>query len=232
MARSVKKPERRRNEFFDAAERCFRRRGYYETSVEEIADDVGVAKGLFYYYFRSKEDLVEQMAVKIWDDTEPDLVAIVEDDELDAVAKLMLFSKVRRESKAQRLYLWDVVEKERDSLFMRRITEEGVRRMVPLLGRIVRQGVEEGFFDTPYPEEAVEFMLRGSEFITSADLSDPEVLRRQIYIVFDLWRRVLGEDQGVFEGLAKEGEGFVRAMTEQVKKGNGRSGRTDKEERK
>jgi hypothetical protein len=50
-------------------------------------------------------------------------------------------------------------------------------------------------------------------------------------IVFDLWRRVLGEDQGVFEGLAKEDEGFVRAMTEQIERGNGRPGRTKKEER-
>jgi AcrR family transcriptional regulator len=44
-----------------AALRLFGQRGYDETTVEEIAREAGVAKGLLYHYFRSKEEVLERV---------------------------------------------------------------------------------------------------------------------------------------------------------------------------
>jgi len=38
--------------------RCFAAKGYYATSIQEIAEEAGIAKGLVYFYFKSKEDLL------------------------------------------------------------------------------------------------------------------------------------------------------------------------------
>lgn len=43
----------------DAADTLFYRRGYNQTSFHEIADASGVPKGNFYYYFRSKDELLK-----------------------------------------------------------------------------------------------------------------------------------------------------------------------------
>lgn len=55
--RQLKKPEIRRGEIVDTALRLFADRGYEKTTVEAIIGELGVAKGCFYHYFRSKEDL-------------------------------------------------------------------------------------------------------------------------------------------------------------------------------
>ena len=57
--RIVKKPEERRAEMIEAAAKLFVAQGFVRTSVAEIVAAVDVAKGLFYYYFTSKDDMVK-----------------------------------------------------------------------------------------------------------------------------------------------------------------------------
>ena len=57
--RVVKKPEERRAEMVAAATRLFAQQGFVKTSVAEIVSAVDVAKGLFYYYFTTKDDMVK-----------------------------------------------------------------------------------------------------------------------------------------------------------------------------
>jgi len=57
--RVVKKPEERRAEMVAAASKLFAHQGFVRTSVAEIVSAVDVAKGLFYYYFTTKDDMVK-----------------------------------------------------------------------------------------------------------------------------------------------------------------------------
>ena len=59
MMRVVKKPEERRAQMITAAARLFAEQGFVRTSVAEIVSAVDVAKGLFYYYFTTKDDMVK-----------------------------------------------------------------------------------------------------------------------------------------------------------------------------
>lgn len=56
--RVVKKPEERKAEMVAAASKLFAQQGFVRTSVAEIVSAVDVAKGLFYYYFTTKDDMV------------------------------------------------------------------------------------------------------------------------------------------------------------------------------
>ena len=57
--RVMKKPEERRAEMVAAASKLFAQQGFVRTSVAEIVSAVDVAKGLFYYYFTTKDDMVK-----------------------------------------------------------------------------------------------------------------------------------------------------------------------------
>jgi len=47
--------EGRRTQILNAAVRCFARRGYYETTIEELVAETGLSRGALYLYFPSKE---------------------------------------------------------------------------------------------------------------------------------------------------------------------------------
>ncbi len=51
----------RRTQLMDFAARRFAAQGYHPTSVAEIVDGCGVGKGVFYWYFESKEALMHQI---------------------------------------------------------------------------------------------------------------------------------------------------------------------------
>ena len=53
--RIVKEHEERKNEILDTAEILFEEKGYDKCSVNDILNRIGIAKGTFYHYFKSKE---------------------------------------------------------------------------------------------------------------------------------------------------------------------------------
>ena len=61
MKRIVKDPDERRGELIACAQKLFYSKGYESTSVRDIVDEAGVAKGTFYYYFESKQAVLEAM---------------------------------------------------------------------------------------------------------------------------------------------------------------------------
>jgi len=57
----------RRRELLDAAVRVFARKGFHGSRVGDIAEEAGVAHGLLYHYFRSKEEVLETIFREVWD---------------------------------------------------------------------------------------------------------------------------------------------------------------------
>lgn len=58
--RTRKSPEQRRKAFVEAALSLFAEHGVEGTTMQQVADRAGVSYGLFYHYFRSKEDILTE----------------------------------------------------------------------------------------------------------------------------------------------------------------------------
>jgi len=56
----------RRQELLDAAVRVFGRKGFRAARVGDIAEEAGVAHGLLYHYFRSKDEVLETIFRDTW----------------------------------------------------------------------------------------------------------------------------------------------------------------------
>lgn len=54
-----KKGEGNRQRIIEAADRLFFQKGYNQTSFQDISDATGIPRGNFYYYFKTKEDILE-----------------------------------------------------------------------------------------------------------------------------------------------------------------------------
>jgi TetR/AcrR family fatty acid metabolism transcriptional regulator len=56
----------KRRQILDAAVRVFARQGFHATRVSDIADEAEVAYGLVYHYFRSKDEVLNELFVERW----------------------------------------------------------------------------------------------------------------------------------------------------------------------
>lgn len=57
LKKNSKKPEIRRQELIDIADALFTEKGYEAVSVRDILEVVNGAPGMFYYYFKSKQEI-------------------------------------------------------------------------------------------------------------------------------------------------------------------------------
>ncbi|MGY1979506.1 TetR/AcrR family transcriptional regulator [Nocardia gipuzkoensis] len=56
--------ERRRQQILDGARRCFTRKGFHETSMQDVFAESGLSAGAVYRYFKSKDELVTALATE------------------------------------------------------------------------------------------------------------------------------------------------------------------------
>lgn len=83
--------KRREQEISDAATDIFHRRGYADTSVEDIADAVGILKGSLYHYIDTKEDLLFSILHEVHEDVDAMLKAASEREDLPPLERLLAY---------------------------------------------------------------------------------------------------------------------------------------------
>ena len=129
----------------DAAVRVFARKGYHQARVGDVAEEAGVAHGLLYHYFSSKEEVLET----IFRDTWSDLLAAVREvetsdvparEQLRQVAAILLRAW-RRDPDLVRVLVREVT---RSAEVGKRVAEIG--DAFAAIERIVRSGQADGSF--------------------------------------------------------------------------------------
>lgn len=163
MARTVKEYDERYEEFLNVGQRLFYQKGYAQTSVQEIIREIGVAKGLFYYYFSTKAELLDAIVERMAGELLRSLQPMIDDPTLDAPTKLdQFFSRTQRWKFANREFLIDVmavIYRDENTVLRTKILAATMPVVVPQLAKIIRQGNAEGVYDVAYPEECAEIIL-------------------------------------------------------------------------
>src|SRR5687768_3365210 len=83
MATAASSAPDKRRMILDAAVRVFARQGFHHCRVSDVADEAGVAYGLVYHYFDSKEEILNELFLERWQIM---LDAIAEIDRRDDLA--------------------------------------------------------------------------------------------------------------------------------------------------
>ena len=163
MARIVKKEAyaARRNEILDATRRLVYTKGYEQMSVQDILDALQISKGAFYHYFGSKgealDSLIERMVVE---EVVPLLQSVVQDPDLPAIEKLHRYFDTAIQWKSGRkalmLELLRVWLSDENVIVRQKLLNMAIEHVIPLLTDIIRQGIQEGIFETSYPDQTCQ----------------------------------------------------------------------------
>ncbi len=165
----------------NGAIRAFARKGFKETSMDEIASESGVSKGAIYWYYRSKDELIMELMDTFFGSGMPELRAIVESsrpaslqlqDFLDlAVAetkKMMQFRPVLQE-----LYVLAL----RDNS-IKKITRKEFEAYHTILESIIKKGIEGGEFKNVEPHHvanSIISLMEGTALMWSLGIKDIDV---------------------------------------------------------
>ncbi|MFZ1771283.1 MAG: TetR/AcrR family transcriptional regulator, partial [Caldilinea sp.] len=167
-----KEYDERYAEFLAVAQELFYSKGYEQTSVQEIIDKVGVAKGTFYHYFGSKVDLLEALVAHLTTQAATALQPLVTDSSLPAMEKLArFFEQVNTFEVTNRDFLLDtmrVLYQEENVLLRVKVQAQSTALLAPLLAQIIHQGIDEGVFSLEHPDATAEILIGMGQGVSAA----------------------------------------------------------------
>lgn len=142
--RSIAQLEKRKL-ILDSAIRVFADRGYHRSRVGDIAEHAGVAHGLLYHYFASKDDVLRTIFVENWGELMARFRAVAAADEpadekLQGIAKILLRTW-RNDAALVTVMVRDVA---RSKEIQGRVDEVG--EAFAIIERIIREGQRSGTF--------------------------------------------------------------------------------------
>ncbi len=157
--RSIAQEEKRR-QILDAAVRVFARRGYHDSRVGDITEEAGVAHGLLYHYFTSKEEVLEAVFRDAWSEVLDAFGAMEESGEdpqeqLRHVAAILLRSW-RRDPDLVRVLVREIG---RSPQVQTKVEELGQAFLV--IERIVSRGQKERVFRADLDPRLVAWIFYG-----------------------------------------------------------------------
>jgi TetR/AcrR family fatty acid metabolism transcriptional regulator len=166
-------PVDRRRQILDAAIRVFARQGFHACRVSDIAREAGVAYGLVYHYFDSKEEILNTLFLERWQIMldaigEIDARDLPSRDKLRSVAGFIIDS-YRHDPDLMKVI---IVEVTRAANSFGALHLDEIRKAYEGIGAIVEAAREEGSFKSGIPSEfaamcfygAIEQLLSGWVF--------------------------------------------------------------------
>jgi AcrR family transcriptional regulator len=201
MVRTVKNPEVRRQEIIAAARQLFQAKTYEATSMNDVMDALGIAKGTIYHYFKSKDELLAAVVETIVSDGLPaqHIAAETPGNALDKLRVLIAATNLAAEHDV----ILEHLHQPANLGMHTRLLAAAFAEQAPLYAELIRQGCEEGIFHTEHPLECAEFILAAVQFLTDVGIYPwtQEDLHRRVLAFPALIETQLKAPAGSFEFL-------------------------------
>ncbi len=158
MARPVKKsPEQWRNEILNATQKLFLSKGYEETSINDIMEMVGGAKGMFYRFFQSKEEVMQALGNQMFFENNP-FDVVKERSDLNALQKIQEVLALNRSDTERERINVQAISILKDPRILATAVEANRRVLTPLWLELLEEGQQDGSIQTEYAREISELL--------------------------------------------------------------------------
>lgn len=169
--RDVKDPEIRRAEIMVASMLLFMEKGYANTTTQDIVDKVNISRGLLYYHFKNKEDILYCLVERYSEKLLRDIHVIVNDDDKTAIEKIRAFIDATIIStdnvSAEGTELQKTVDLKENRYMLDKLSHKLIEKLTIYFERIINQGISEKVFSVKYPSETAEFLMTAYVFVSN-----------------------------------------------------------------
>lgn len=187
MTRPVKKqPEQWKDEILSAAQKLFTSKGYDETSISDIMEAVGGAKGMFYRCFKSKEEIMQTLGDMMFFQNNP-FNAVKERTDLNGLQKIRHMLLLNQSDTEREHLNMQAVPILKDPRILAAAIESNRRVLTPLWFELLEEGRQDGSIQTEYAKEISELLPLVNFWILPSVYPDTaEGIRHKFHFILEV----------------------------------------------
>jgi len=192
----------KKEQILDVSLSLFLEKGYDNTSISDILSNLNIARGTLYYHFESKEAIMDEIIERSIKSVIEEAKGIVFREGLPVHEKMFtLFSSTSMRRLSGRELMIDYLNQPQNALLHEKINRSFIQKIVPILGDIIKEGVEEGTFINAYPYESAEMilvMIIGFMDVYYEKMDENDIKHRTESLLYNM-ERILGVKEGSFD---------------------------------
>ena len=186
----MKKGEKRKKMLLMIAYEMFLTQGYENTSVDKIIEKAQIAKGTYYYYFQSKEQMLEEVIDMMIENETKMAEQIIRTDSSVPEKIVGILASMKPTEVEQPIK--NTLFQEENVLMHHKVRKKLIDTLTPLLSEVIKEGVKEGIFECDNIPERVKMLL----IISDGTFNEGTFSERDISVFIDMTEKLLGAENG------------------------------------
>ncbi len=145
----------RKQQIYRAALVCFNRKGYFQTTMDDIVAESGLSKGALYWYFNSKKELFLSLLQEVMEPVAQEWEAIVADETMSATKKMQISLAYFRNLFEEMIDFFGVILEAWAQTHLdedvEKLTREFYKPYLATMNRMIEEGIAKGEFQVEAP---------------------------------------------------------------------------------
>lgn len=191
MARN-KYPEVTVERILDASQRLFLERGYDNTTIQDIVDELGgLTKGAVYHHFKSKEEIIDAVGDRMFFENNP-FESVRNRSDLNGLQKLREAIRINQADSARSNMNIQMIPIMKNPRILTGMIDSNRRIITPYFLELIREGNEDGSIHTDYDREIAELipLLTSLWLLPSVFPAGKEDIKRKFRFVGEMLEKM------------------------------------------
>ena len=186
----------RKDEILSVAYNLFITKGYDNTSVDEIIEKVNIAKGTFYYYFTSKEEMLDEVINKM-----------INEEIIEAKKVVLMPIPIEQKvvgivtslrPKSNELNIVETLNNDNNIKMHMKYNKRIIDEATIILKDVVLEGIDKGVFNCTNIEERVKLLLK----MSNDTFDDNNSTNKDVEVYIDMVEKLLGANPGTMSFIS------------------------------
>ena len=186
----------RKDEILSVAYNLFITKGYDNTSVDEIIEKVNIAKGTFYYYFTSKEEMLDEVINKM-----------INEEIIEAKKVVLMPIPIEQKvvgivtslrPKSNELNIVEALNNENNIKMHMKYLKRIIDEATIILKDVVLEGIDKGVFNCTNIEERIKLLLK----MSNDTFDDNNFTNKDVEVYIDMVEKLLGANPGTMSFIS------------------------------
>lgn len=157
MARN-KHPEVTVGKILEVSKRLFLEKGYDNTKIQDIADELGMTKGAIYHHFESKEEIMNKLGETMFIHNNP-FEIVKKRNDLNGLEKMKLAIKLNQSNEQMVELTNQALPLLENPQILAKMFESNYQNLLPYWLELIQEGKEDGSIKTEQPKELAELFI-------------------------------------------------------------------------